>query len=125
MDKKYVIIILAIILVVGVIILIAGINQGNFDKKINNNTTNNTTSNNTVNVTHISNNSDESSGSDGQSSSSGSGYREIRDKEYLGDAVVYEDTRTGKHYYQGQEMDYASLADEYNREHGVGPYAKS
>lgn len=124
MDKKYVIIILAIILVVGVIILIAGINQINFDKKINNNTTNNTTSNHTINVTHIANNSDESSGSDEQSSSSGSGYREIRDKEYLGDTVVYEDTRTGKHYYQGQEMDYASLADKYNREHGVGPYAK-
>ncbi|WP_407381063.1 hypothetical protein [Methanobrevibacter sp.] len=120
MNKKYVLI-LVIVAIIGVILLIYGMNS-NVDKQINNDT--NITSNNvTINVTHIGNNSDESSSNDGGQSSDGR-YREVRDEEYLGDAVVYEDTYTGKYYYQGQEMDYASLADEYNREHGVGPYAE-
>ena len=38
--------------------------------------------------------------------------------------VVYEDTATGKFYYKGQEMNYEKLADDYNREHKVGPYAQ-
>ena len=34
--------------------------------------------------------------------------------------MVYEDTATGKYYYNGQEMNYEKLADDYNWEHKVG-----
>ena len=126
MDKKYLISIILLVIVVIAILLIAGMNLGNFNKQTNNTTniTNNTTNNNTINVTHLENNTDGKS-SNGNSKDDSSRYREVRDKEYLGDEVVYEDTATGKYYYKGQEMNYEKLADDYNREHKVGPYAQS
>ena len=123
MDKKYLIsIIIIVILLIIVIISIAGMNLGDFNKQTNStiNTTNNTTNNDSINVTHLENNTDsKSSNSNGDSSR----YREVRDQEYLGDEVVYEDTATGKYYYHGQKMNYEKLADDYNREHHVGPYS--
>lgn len=118
MNKKYLIATIIVLIVVITVILIAGMNLGNFNKQTNNTT--NTTKKNTINVTHMDNNTD---GKSSKSSDDSSRYREVKDKEYLGDQVVYEDTATGKYYYQGQEMNYEKLADDYNREHKVGPYA--
>ena len=119
MDKKY-----PIVIIIAAIALIAiiGINFSNNFNKETNTTVNNTTNNNTINVTHIENNTDSNSNDNANSESSR--YEEIRDPEYLGDEVVYKDTATGKYYYNGQEMNYEKLADDYNREHQVGPYAK-
>ena len=122
MDKKYLISIIIIVILLIAIISILGMNLSDLNKQSNTtaNTTNNTTNNESINVTHLENNTDsKSSDSNGDSSR----YREVRDQEYLGDEVVYEDTATGKYYYHGQEMNYEKLADDYNREHHAGPYA--
>ena len=103
MDKKYLMTIYFVVIVVIAILLIAGMNLGNFNKQTNNTTniTNNTTNNNTINVTHLKNNNDSKS-FNGNIKDDSSRYREVRDKEYLGDEVVYEDTATGKYYYNGK-----------------------
>ena len=114
MNKKYIICLIAII-VICVVILVVGMNMADSNRKVDNNTTNITITNNTTNVTPVENNT--------VKKQSNNRYEEIRDEEYLGDEVVYKDTYTGKYYYQGQEMNYEKLADDYNREHKVGPYA--
>ena len=125
MNKKYLIGLLVLIVIVAVIVVV-GMNSIDSNKNVNNatnNTTNNTKTNVTVNATHIGNNTDNGESSSQSSNAGENRYREVRDPEYLGDNVIYQDTYTGKYYSQGQEMDYASLADQYNREHGVGPYS--
>ena len=124
MSKKYLIPIILIVIAAIALILIVGMNLSDLNKQTNTTTniTNNTTNNDAINVTHFDNNTDSKS-SDSNSNGDSSRYREVRDQEYLGDEVVYEDTGTGKYYYQGQEMNYEKLADDYNREHHVGPYA--
>lgn len=79
----------------------------------------NTTSNNTNNTNNTTNNTHNTN------NSASAKYQEIKDDEYLQGETVYKDTSTGKYYYQGQEMNYEKLADDYNREHGVGAYAKN
>ena len=83
--------IILVVIVVIAILLIAGMNLGNFNKQTNNTTniTNNTTNNNTINVTHLENNTDGKS-SNGNSKDDSSRYREVRDKEYLGDDYLYD-----------------------------------
>lgn len=119
MNKKY--IIFAIIVIIA-IMLVAGMSLNIFNKQTN--TTNSTNANNTtINITHIGNNTDEQSS--GSNNNDNGRYVAIRDEEYLGDEVVYRDTYTGRVYYHGQEMDYASLAEEYNQAHGYGSSEES